>query len=323
MSEIKFIKRFIKSKLKKLFLYFPFIGSRIKHYDLLRQELVSFHSRCGFEPGHYYSPIPNLQEVENDADRIFQKNKPLDVNLNQEIQFSNLLEIREFYEQYPYLIGDKFKELRYSKPNSLYRYSDAVFLYGMLRLIQPAKVIEVGSGHSSAVMLDTNELFLGNRTHFTFIEPYPDERLRKILKDKDAEISQIIPSRVQDIDPALFSELKPNDILFIDSTHVCKTGSDLNYLLFEVIPRLQIGVFIHFHDIFYPFEMPKEWVLKNHWFWNENYLLKAFLMNNPCYEIFLFNSFLAYTRREWFEQEMPECLKGDSGIGSIWLKKRK
>lgn len=299
----------------------PFIGARIKHYDLLRRELASLHARCGFEPGHYYSPIPNIEEIENDADRIFQKKKPLDVDLNEEMQFKNLLEIRKFYDHYPYLNEEKPARLRYIKSGSLYRYSDAVFLYGMLRLLQPRKVIEVGSGHSSAVMLDTNELFLGNRTHFTFIEPYPEERLRKILKEKDAAISKVIPSRVQDVDPALFSELQPNDILFIDSTHVCKTGSDLNHLLFEVIPRLQPGVFIHFHDIFYPFEMPQEWVLTNHWFWNENYLLKAFLMNNPCYEIFLFNSFLTSSRREWFKQEMPECLKGDAGIGSIWLRK--
>lgn len=318
---MKDFKTRIKNLIKQILLFFPFAGSRIRHYDLLKREIADIRRRCGFDPGHYYSPIPNLEEIEKDANRIFRKEIPLDINLDAAKQFESLVAISNFFDSYPYLHDSDVQGLRYTKKDSLYRYSDAVFLYGMLRLIRPQRIIEVGSGHSSAIMLDMNDLFLDGDTRFTFVEPYPEERLLKILKNKDKSRVRVIPSRVQDVSLKTFEALEANDFLFIDSTHVCKTGSDLNYLLFEVIPRLKTGVFIHFHDIFYPFEMPRDWVVKNHWFWNENYLLRAFLMNNSAYEIFLFNSYLIETNRDWFEKNMPECLRGSDGTGSIWLRK--
>ena len=93
---------------------------------------------------------------------------------------------------------------------------------------------------------------------------------------------------VQNVKLIEFEKLEPNDLLFIDSSHISKIGSDLNYLLFEVLPSLKPGVIIHFHDILYPFEYPYEWIEKGI-YWNEAYLLKAFLMHNKNYEILLFN----------------------------------
>ena len=89
-----------------------------------------------------------------------------------------------------------------------------------------------------------------------------------------------------------------------------------------MLPSLQKGVFIHFHDIFYPFEMPKYWILKNRWFWNENYLLHAFLMNNNKYEIIAFNTYLQRIKADWFKKEMPECLLVAEDTGSIWIRKK-
>ncbi|NJR65857.1 MAG: class I SAM-dependent methyltransferase, partial [Leptolyngbyaceae cyanobacterium CRU_2_3] len=110
----------------------------------------------------------------------------------------------------------------------------------------------------------------------------------------------------------------PGDILFIDSTHVAKTGSDVNYIFGEILPNLQTGVYIHIHDIFYPFEYLREWVLQG-WAWNECYFLKAFLQYNQTFKIVLFNTFLEHRRPDWFRSHMPLCMKNLGG--SIWLKK--
>ena len=111
-----------------------------------------------------------------------------------------------------------------------------------------------------------------------------------------------------------------NDILFIDSTHVSKLGSDVNRIFFEILPTLQPGVLIHFHDIFWPFEYPSDWVKKG-FAWNEAYILRAFLEFNDSFEIIFFASFLHTHHHAWFQENMPLWLKNSGG--NIWLRRRK
>jgi hypothetical protein len=118
------------------------------------------------------------------------------------------------------------------------------------------------------------------------------------------------------LDP--FLALERNDILFIDSSHVVKIGSDVNFLLGEVLPRLRPGVYVHVHDIFYPFEYPEAWIAEGR-VWGEAYALKAFLTFNATFEIVLFNTYLERFHREIFEREMPLCLRNEGG--SIWLRR--
>ena len=116
--------------------------------------------------------------------------------------------------------------------------------------------------------------------------------------------------------------LEAGDFLFVDSSHVSKTGSDVNFIFFEVLPRLKPGVIIHFHDVFTPMEYPRSWVMKpGAWFgFNEIYILRAFLMYNPEFEIIMFNTFLEEHHEEWFRKNMPLCLENKGG--SIWLRKK-
>jgi len=118
-------------------------------------------------------------------------------------------------------------------------------------------MIEVGSGFSSLLIADVNTRFLNNSCKFQCIEPYP----REFLVGGVAGVSELIVQKVQDIPPGYFETLDEGDILFIDSSHVCKTGSDVNFLYFEILPRLKPGVLIHIHDIFLPLEYPQEWVI--------------------------------------------------------------
>lgn len=296
----------IKKITKFLLLKAPFV----RHY----YQIVSDY---GFKPGHYYSTIPNLKEIEENADVIFSEKKLAEIELNTENQIKLLNTFKSFYSGYPYL---KECSLRYKKGGAWYRYSDSVFLYCMMRSFRPERIIEVGSGDSSLIMLDTIELYFNSKIRCTFIEPFP-ERLLEKLNETDKKVHTIIRDKVQSVKLETFQILDKNDILFIDSSHVSKVGSDVNYLLFEVLPSLRPGVLIHIHDIFYPFEMPRHWVLENRWFWNENYLLHAFLMNNKNYEIVAFNTYLQKIETDWFRNEMPECLIRNDSSGSIWIRK--
>lgn len=134
----------------------------------------------------------------------------------------------------------------------------------------------------------------------------------KLLYEKNkAETSK-------EVDLSYFEQLEKGDILFIDSTHISKIGSDVNYLLFEILPRLKKGVYIHFHDIFYPFEYPYEWYKKDGWIWNELYMLRAFLMNNKNYRIIFFVDYLS----KKYTAKMQECLNMNNPFGgSLWIEK--
>ena len=269
--------------------------------------------------GSYSSPILANEEILKRRQQIFGiKKKQIDgVDLNEKAQLDLLEEIKKYYAEIPFE-DNKKEALRYHFNNEFYSYSDAIFLYSVIRHFRPSRIIEVGSGYSSAVILDTNEHFLNNKCLCTFVEPYP-ERLLSILKEKDIEAQRIMKSFVQDIDLDTLDQLKENDILFVDSSHVAKTGSDVNHIFFEILPRLNKGVLIHFHDIFYPFEYPEKWILEQGRAFNEDYMLHAFLQYNTSFKIILFNTFLEYYYEDWFCKNMPLCLKNKGG--SIWLQK--
>lgn len=273
-----------------------------------------------FPPGHYYSPVPSKEEILKKEQQIFgiRKKEIGGVDLNEKEQLELLEKIKKYYNEIPFEDTKKDK-LKYYFNNSFYGYSDAIFLYSVIRHFQPNKVIEIGSGFSSALILDTNEYFFENKIQCNFIEPYPD-RLLSLINESDKKNHKIIKSQVQDVDVDFFKQLKENDILFIDSSHVSKTGSDVNYILFDILPNLNSGVLIHFHDIFYPFQYPKEWVLAGR-AWNEAFILRAFLEYNSNFKIILFNTFLEYYYEDWFRKNMPLCLKNKGG--NIWLKKIK
>lgn len=270
-------------------------------------------------PGHFYSPIPSLEEVKRDAARIFGP-PPAElpaIDLNVARQLALIDSFREFYPEMPFQ-DRKSETARYCFLNPAYSYTDAIFLYSMIRRFSPARVLEIGSGHSSCVILDTNERFLDARASLTFVDPHP-QLLRSLLKPGDLERVRILERRVQDVSLTFFDELEENDILFIDSTHVGKTGSDVNFLLFEALPRLKPGVLVHFHDIFYPFEYPPAWVQECR-AWNECYLLRSFLEFNTAFEVLLFSHYLVLFHRQAMVAALPKCA-GNWG-GNLWLRRR-
>lgn len=291
----------------------------IQERDKLNVELATTKKYQKFVPlGHFYSPIPNLDEV-GKIEHVFEKipKEIPGILLNEQKQLELLKEFKIYYNELPFC-PEKKNNLRYFFENPSYSYSDAIFLYCMIRHFKPKRVIEVGSGYSSCVILDTSNIFFEGAIEIKFIEPYP-QLLSSLLMDNDQEKVKIIEKKLQDIELDEFKLLQKNDILFIDSTHVSKVGSDVNRVFFEILPILQDGVLVHFHDIFYPFEYPQDWILEGR-AWNEAYLLRAFLQYNSSFHIVLMNTFLEFFHERIFQEEMPLCLKNPGA--SIWIRKQ-
>lgn len=245
-----------------------------------------------FPPGHFYSPIADVSDVRARHEQIFDRSiRDLPgIDSNDVGQVALAAEFRDYVKEMPFTDTTTAGQ-RYGFDNPFFSYGDGLALYSMLRHVRPCRVVEIGSGWSSALMLDVNDAFLGGETSFTFIEPYP-ERLKSLLRDSDRERTQILETGVQLVDEAVFAALEPGDLLFIDSTHVSRVGSDVNHIYFNVIPRLPAGVTVHIHDVFWPFEYPEDWVYDGRG-WNEDYLLRALLVNNPKLQITWFNSYMA------------------------------
>jgi predicted O-methyltransferase YrrM len=287
--------------------------------DAVAAERETLRRACGFAPpGHFYSPLPSLAEIEQDAERIFgpfPRTIP-GIEMHESEQLALLARFAGYYPEIPFP-EEKTAGLRFYYENPSYSYSDAIFLHCMIRHLRPRRLVEVGSGFSTCAMLDTSERFLDSSLQLTCIEPYPELLLSLIGEDDRGRI-RLIPQRLQDAGLDEFQRLEANDVLFIDSTHVSKTGSDVNRIFSAILPVLATGVHVHFHDIFYPFEYPREWLQMGR-AWNEVYALRAFLQYNDRFRIVLMNTFLEHFHEPLFREKMPLCMKNPGG--SIWIRK--
>ena len=271
-----------------------------------------------FPPGHFHSPIPSLEDLRRRDTAVFE-NWPEQlpgIDLDAEGQLALFEAFRAYYDEIPFT-AEKKEGLRFYFENPFYSYSDAIFLYCMIRHFKPRRMVEVGCGFSSALTLDTNDLFLDGAIECTFIDSNPAS-LHSLLKPGDATSIRIISDIVQSVPLSTFDALSDGDILFVDSSHVSKAGSDLNHLMFNVLPRLARGVLVHFHDVFFPLEYPRDIVYQGI-AWNEAYLLRAFLQYNSAFEVVFFNTYLEtlYPRRIY--GAMPLCARNSGG--SIWLRR--
>ena len=281
----------------------------------MRQDLFLFRHPSG----HYYSPIPSYDDVERDQQRIFATHKRdlPGIRIDEQRMRNYLERFSSYQSDFPYT-EERDPKLRFYLDNETYSRGDAVVLYSMLRLLQPQRVIEIGSGLSTWLMIDINERFFGNRINLVSVDPYP-ERMEDGLRGDDRKHIEIIPHRVQDVDLRMFADLEPNDIVFIDSTHVSKCDSDVNRIFFEILPALKPGVLIHFHDTFWPFEYPRQWLLEIGVAWNEAYQMRAFLQYNRAFEIDFFSDYVANFMRVEAEASIPVFLRGPGS--SIWLRR--
>jgi hypothetical protein len=301
------MKAIVKSLLNKL----PYVKS-------LYEQTANTSKNSYYPAGHYYSPIVSVDDIRKREHEIWKSNSQdsiIGIDLNAAGQIELAGQLSQYYSNMPFK-KEKDGKFRYWFDNNFYSYTDGIVLYSMMRHFKPNRVIEIGSGYSSALMMDVNELFFEGRINLNFVEPYP-ERLYSLMSEKDKRISTVLEKPVQEMDLAFFGKLQSGDILFVDSSHVSKCGSDVNFILFEILPRLNKGVLVHFHDIFYPFEYPKDWIF-NGWNWNEDYILKAFLMYNNNFSIRIFSHYLHIYHKDVFK-DMPLTYLNTGG--NFWIQK--
>ncbi len=273
------------------------------------------HSAPQYAPaGHFYSPIPNKEDIARAISTSRVPEETCGIDFREQQQLALLERLASHYHEVPFP-ADKTEEFRFAFNNPSYSWSDAIILFCMIREMKPKRIVEIGSGFTSALMLDTNERYFNNAIDCTFIEPYPDVLL-SLLRPGDTHRCTFIRRQLQDVDKSLFAGLRANDILFIDSSHVIKAGSDCQEILSSILPALHPGTLVHFHDVFPQFEYPPDWLWEGRG-WNEQYGLRAFLQFNVEFQIKLFTPFMILKHREWFEQNIPNCFRNTGG--HIWI----
>ncbi len=295
------------------------VSQTLNYIAAINNKLAAVNAPTWVPPGHFYSPICNPVEVNARKNTIFDRTvTPAMIDMREKEQLDFFRRVSEHYGRFSFA-EKKQSDVRFFLENSYFSYGDALMLACILLELKPKNLLEFGTGFSSCITLDINELFLKNSMNCTFVDPFP-KVLQSLLKPEDEGKVSIVRSMAQDVDLALVDALGDGDVLFIDSTHVTKAGGDVNFHLFTILPRLASGVYIHFHDILFPFEYPQEWLLKENRSWNEAYILRAFLMGNPNFEIVFFNDYMYERHHEEMNKRMPLFSKGPGG--SLWLRKR-
>ena len=180
-------------------------------------------------------------------------------------------------------------------------------------------MIEIGSGYSTLIASQAARANAtdGHSTQITAIEPNPREFLVNLAGDR----WQLTRSRVEDVPLSVFDELAANDILFIDSSHVVRIGGDVVYEFLEIIPRLPPGVIVHIHDIFLPFEYPRDWVMQRRRFWTEQYLLQALLTCNSEFKVLVANHLLHRDHPELLTRLFSSYSPTGHTPASFWIRR--
>ncbi len=275
-------------------------------------------------PNHFYVPIPDTSKLDK---RLWSQNSELvGIDINEKKLLDILTHFKtDFYEEYKHFPRHKTDiPHEYYVSNGFFEAVDGEILYCMIRHFKPKKIIEVGSGYSTYLSAQTilkNKKESDHDCELIAIEPYPNHVLLRGFPG----LSRLLNKKVQDVPISEFQQLGKNDILFIDSSHVLKIGSDVQYELLDIIPRLKKGVIVCFHDIFMPAEYRKEWIIKYHYFWNEQYLLQAFLAFNESFEVLLASSYLHIKYPHILEKMFPSYNynRVSHWPASFWIRRSK
>ena len=268
--------------------------------------------------GHFYSPYPDRYEMQADT-RFYEKAvmpslTGIDIREQEQIDFFKSFASQDNKPKWTQTPSSKN---RYYYNNGSFEAFDVAAMKAIIATYKPQKWVEVGSGFSTAALLDVCDACHYN-IKIDCIEPYP-AYLERLLRPKDEGRFVLHQTSLQEAPLSLFKDLESNDIAFFDCSHVAKFGSDVNRMFGELLPTLRKGVIVHIHDIFYPFEYPKQWIYHDRRAWNEAYILRAFLYANTSWKIIFWADWFKQCRPEIHEKHHP--LSASYHCGSIWLQK--
>jgi hypothetical protein len=276
------------------------------------------HGRFDIVRRDYNSPIPDLLHV---PEKVWQRRSKLggvELAPLESMEFVER-ELALFIAELDVPLDDPGVSGQFFLRNESFEAVDAELLYGMVRAMRPARVIELGSGYSTLLinMACQRNARAGVRTAHDAFDPYPREHIFGAGLPHPTRIATISAT---DVPLQAFAELQAGDVLFVDTTHTVKLASDVNFIILDVLPRLRRGVLVHFHDIFLPWEYPRHWLTEVRYFWTEQYLLQAFLAFNREFEILVPAQALARECPERLRNVIPSFAEGASP-GSMWLRR--
>lgn len=267
---------------------------------------------------HYYEPMFNHQKYLRHSLRAERFLPGLDMNEAGQLEWLSRFDYANELEKFPSTSSIR-TTYHYDNPN--FAEGDAECLYSLIRLCKPSRIIEIGSGFSTliakaAVAQNQSEHPAYQCIH-QCIEPYEMQWL-DVMQD-----IEVIRKKVEEIDQSVFRQLQENDILFIDSSHIIRPQSDVLTEFLEILPQLNAGVLIHIHDIFTPCDYLDHWLLDEVKFWNEQYLLEAFLSCNPQFEIIAALNYLSRHHSELMKSKFPMMQRNPNHPEprSFWIRK--
>jgi hypothetical protein len=264
------------------------------------------------QPNNFATPLNDLRFLRAHPELWIRSVSPAEVELDLDAQLALIQTLQPYVAELGDVPDEPVGPGRFHWTNDDFPRGDASMYYGLVRHLKPRRAIEIGAGWSTLVLKRAIEAN-GGGCDVTVIEPFP--RI-DVLGDLPAGW-RMHEHPVQLEDLATFEALQSGDVLFYDGSHCVHTASDVNWMFFEVLPRLAAGVWIHVHDLMWPFDYPATWILDNGLSWNEQYLVQAFLMGNASYRVRLTVSMLSVARRAEVTAVFPEGLRG----GSLWLEK--
>ena len=277
-----------------------------KHLLFLAQTETDVSDRWGYHirPVHYYEPLPDFRAIT--TEQIERRRAFPAIDFRWDEQLKLLAQLANYRHE--------LSPTDFDFNNDYFSGFDAAIYYSLIRHLQPQRVIEIGGGYSTRIA--SQALAVNKVGTLTCIEPFPEQRLT------DAALNiELIKMPVEEIDVEFFSRLEANDILFIDSSHTVKFGSDVCYEFLEILPSLAPGVWIHVHDIFFPHDYPAEWLLKRRLALNEQYLLEAFLGFNTAFRVALSNYWLCLDHPTATNKLWSQSSNGlrPTGCSSFWF----
>lgn len=290
-----------------------FLAKKALWSDPKIREKIQEH-KVNIVPANFYSNIPLVQEIENSFEYKNSNQEVYNSDIFSQETISNFIEQISVYadEFNPPLESNSENPGQFFWKNPAFSFSDAMSYYCVIRHVKPDCILEIGSGYSTLVA--DQALKKNGRGKLILIEPYPKEFLAEL-----ETVDKIIKSFVQDISVSnLVDLIESCQIWFIDSTHTVKVGSDCLYLYLKIMPEICQDLLVHTHDIYLPFGFPKEAALEKQIYWTEQYLLYAYMLDNPKIEV-LFGS--AYAKKK-----LPNLLKHfmrnryPGGGGSLWYQ---
>jgi hypothetical protein len=289
------------------------------HLMFLLRSNPSLTDRWGYHvrPIHYYEPLPDFARITPEQTRCRRESPAIHFNLPAQIAL--IRRLGPLYRAEIAEMAGRPEPDGFDFHNDYFSRFDAALYYAVLRDLKPSRVIEIGSGCSTRIAdkaLGRNRAE-GRAAELICVEPYPQPRLTAARLE-----IELVQQPVESLDLAFFSRLQSGDVLFIDSSHAVKFGSDVCREFLDILPVLAPGVVVHVHDIFFPHNYPAEWLVEKRIAFSEQYLLEAFLAYNSAFEIMAANYWLNLDHSAVVSELWPGgAIAGHHGCASFWMRK--